>query len=262
MKILFVGDIVGRAGRDAALSLMPDLRAEYKPDLVIANAENVAGGWGITPPLAASLLAGGMDVLTMGNHTWAKAEGEDVMETYSRVLRPANYPPGTPGRGFGLFKTTTGALVGVANLNGRTFMDPLDDPFRCADDIIEHLSAHTKVLFFDFHAETTSEKIAFGWHCDGRASAVVGTHTHVPTADERVLPEGTAYISDVGMCGPTEGVIGMDKDIVLTRFRTQMPHRFKVAEGPTALNGVVIDIDDATGRAHSIERIFRRDGEH
>lgn len=260
MKILFIGDIVGKPGRDAALTLVPGLRAEFAPDLVIANAENIAGGWGITPPIADLLLRGGMDVLTMGNHTWAKAEGEAVMETQARVLRPANYPPGTPGRGFGLFKTASGALVGVANLNGRTFMEPLDDPFRAADAIIRELSAHTKVMFFDFHAETTSEKIAFGWHCDGRVSAVVGTHTHVPTADERVLPGGCAYITDAGMCGPLNGVIGMDREIVLARFRTQMPHRFKVAEGPAALNGVIIDINEETGRARSIERVYRHDG--
>lgn len=262
MKILFIGDIVGRPGRDAALELVPLLRAEFSPDLVIANAENSAGGWGITPPIAAMFLSGGMDVLTMGNHTWAKSEGEEVMETQARVLRPANFPPGAPGRGFGLFKTLSGSLVGVANLNGRTFMEPLDDPFRAADDIIKQLSAHTKVLFFDFHAETTSEKIAFGWHCDGRASAVVGTHTHVPTADERVLPGGTAYITDVGMCGPIDSVIGMDKDIVLARFRTQLPHRFKVADGPAALNGVLIDVNEATGKARSIERVYRRDSSH
>ena len=259
MKILFIGDIVGKPGRDAALELVPVLRAEFAPDLVIANAENIAGGWGITPPIADLLLHGGMDVLTMGNHTWAKAEGEAVMETQARVLRPANYPPGTPGRGFGLFKTASGAMVGVANLNGRTFMEPLDDPFRAADAIISELSAHTKVLFIDFHAETTSEKIALGWHCDGRVSAVVGTHTHVPTADERVLPGGTAYITDAGMCGPVNGVIGMDREIVLARFRTQMPHRFKVAEGPAALNGVIIDINEETGRARSIERVYRHD---
>ena len=262
MIILFIGDIVGKPGRDAALALVPILRAEYKPDLVIANAENIAGGWGITPPIAQMLLHGGMDVLTMGNHTWAKAEGEAVMETQARVLRPANYPPGTPGRGFGLFKTASGALVGVANLNGRTFMEPLDDPFRAADAIISEVAAHTKVIFFDFHAETTSEKVAFGWHCDGRVSAVVGTHTHIPTADERVLPGGCAYITDAGMCGPINGVIGMDKEIVLARFRTQMPHRFQVAEGPAALSGVVIDINEATGKARSIERVYRHDGTH
>ena len=259
MKILFLGDIVGKPGRDAALAHLPLLRAEYSPDLVIANAENVAGGWGITPPLAQILLSSGIDVITMGNHTWAKTEGIEVMEDEARVLRPANYPPGTPGRGFGLYKTATGGLVGVANLNGRTFMEPLENPFRIADDIIAQLSGQTKVLFFDFHAETTSEKVAFGWHCDGRVSVVVGTHTHVPTADEQVLPGGTAYITDAGMCGPQHSVIGMDVETVLAKFVTQMPHRFKVAEGKAMVCGIIADVDEATGKARSIERILRRD---
>lgn len=258
MKILFIGDIVGKPGRDAALHLIPDLRSEFAADLVIANAENVAGGWGITPPLARQLLSGGIDVITLGNHTWAKSDGLDVIEEQPRVLRPANYPPGAPGRGFGLFKTAnSGALVAVANLNGRTFMEPLDDPFRMADEIIAQVSTQANVIFFDFHAETTSEKMAFGWHCDGRVSAVVGTHTHVPTADERLLPGGTAYITDVGMCGPEDSVIGMDVETVLLRFRTQLPHRFRVADGKAILCGVSIDIDENTGRARSIERIRR-----
>lgn len=259
MRILFIGDIVGKPGREAALHLVPQLREEYSIDLAIANAENVAGGWGITPPIARMLLGGGMDVLTMGNHTWSKTEGLDVFEEEPRALRPANYPPGTPGRGYGLFKTASGTVVGVANLNGRVFMDALDDPFRIADDVIRCLSMHTKVIFVDFHAETTSEKVAFGYHCDGRVSAVVGTHTHVPTADERILPGGTAYISDVGMCGPENSVIGMDVETVLLRFRTQMPHRYKVAEGRGVLNGVVVDIDESTGAARAIERVSRLD---
>jgi len=259
MIILFIGDIVGKPGRDAALALTPILRDEMGIDLVIANAENVAGGWGITPPLARVLLEGGIDVITMGNHTWAKTDGLDVINEEPRVLRPANYPPGAPGRGSGLFKTASGDLVGVANLNGRTFMEPLDDPFRAADEIIACYRTKTKVLFFDFHAETTSEKQAFGWHCDGRVSAVVGTHTHVPTADERVLPGGTAYVSDAGMCGPENSIIGMDIESALQRFRTQLPVRFRVAEGKAVLNGVVIDVDEETGHARSILRIVRRD---
>lgn len=259
MKILFLGDIVGKPGRDAVLAHIPALRAEYQPALVIANAENAAGGWGITPQIARTLLSGGVDVLTMGNHTWARTEGADMLDLEPRVLRPANYPPGAPGRGFGLFKTPCGIMVGVANLNGRTFMEPLDDPFRAADDIIAQLSGQAKVLFFDFHAETTSEKVAFGYHCDGRVSAVIGTHTHVPTADERILPRGTAYQTDAGMCGPADSVIGMEVETVLARFRTQLPHRFKVAEGKAVLSGALIDVDQATGRARSIERIQRRD---
>ena len=237
--------------------MTPVLRAEFSPDLVIANAENAAGGWGITPDIARVLLSGGMDVLTLGNHAWSKQDAVDFLPGEARVLRPANYPPGAPGRGHGLYKTAKGTLIGVANLNGRTFMEPLDDPFRAADEIIAALRSQTPILFFDFHAETTSEKVAFGWHCDGRVSAVVGTHTHVQTADERVLPGGCAYITDAGMCGPENSVIGMDIEAVLARFRTQMPHRFVVADGPVRLCGVMIDIDERTGFATHIERISR-----
>ena len=258
MKIVFLGDIVGKPGREAALTVVPILRAEYAPDLIVANAENVAGGWGITGEIARALHAGGIDVVTLGNHTWAKPDAYDFLGAETRVLRPANYPPGAPGRGWGLYKTASGLTVGVANLIGRIFMEPLDDPFRAADEVIAHLRPHTNVLFFDFHAETTSEKQAFGWYLDGRASAVVGTHTHVQTADERVLPGGTAYITDVGMCGPENSVIGMDVSIVVERFRTQLPHRFQVATGdPTRVCAVVVSVDPDTGRATGIERISR-----
>jgi hypothetical protein len=257
MKILFIGDIVGKPGRDAVLIMVPVLRAEFAPDLVIANAENIAGGWGITADIARALHQGGIEVITLGNHTWAKADAYEMLSEAAQVLRPANYPPGAPGRGHGLFKTTSGQLVGVANLNGRIFMDPLDDPFRAADEIIAHLSPQTPILFFDFHAETTAEKVAFGRHCDGRTSAVVGTHTHVQTADERILPGGTAYITDAGMCGPDDSVIGMDVSVSLARFRTQMPHRLQVATGPVRLCGVIVTVDAATGRATSIERVSR-----
>jgi len=258
MKIVFLGDIVGKPGREAALTVVPILRAEYAPDLIVANAENVAGGWGITGEIARALHAGGIDVVTLGNHTWAKPDAYDFLGAETRVLRPANYPPGAPGRGWGLYKTASGLTVGVANLIGRIFMEPLDDPFRAADEVIAHLRPHTNVLFFDFHAETTSEKQAFGWYLDGRASAVVGTHTHVQTADERVLPGGTAYITDVGMCGPENSVIGMDVSIVVERFRTQLPHRFQVATGgPTRVCAVLVSVDPDTGRAAGIERISR-----
>lgn len=257
MIILFVGDLVGKPGREAALTMMPILRAEFGPDLVVVNAENVAGGLGITPEIARVLLDNGMDVLTLGNHAWSKREAYEFLDAEPRVLRPSNYPPGSPGRGHGLYKTRKGALVGVANVNGRTFMEPLDDPFRAADEIIAALHPLTSLLFIDFHAETTSEKAAFGWHCSGRVSAVVGTHTHVQTADERILPGGTAFITDAGMCGPEDSVIGMDVAVSLERFRTQRPHRFQVAEGPVRLCGVVVDIDEATGRAQRIERISR-----
>ena len=259
MKILFLGDIVGKPGRDAALGHLPGLRADFQADMVIANAENSAGGWGITPPIARQLLSAGVDVITMGNHTWAKTDGLDVINEEPRLLRPANYPPGTPGRGCGLFKASCGVTVGVANLNGRIFMEPLDDPFRSADEIIHCLRSQTSVIVFDFHAETTSEKQAFGWHCDGRVSAVIGTHTHVATADERVLPGGTAFITDAGMCGPENSVIGMDVEASIARFRTQLPHKFRVAEGKSVVNGVALDIDETTGRARHIERFARRD---
>ena len=257
MNILFFGDIVGKPGRDILLERIGGLRAEYQADLVVANAENSAGGKGITHSITRALLDGGVDVITMGNHTWSKAEGVEVLDTEARALRPANFPPGTPGRGCGVYKTAGGAHVGVANLNGRIFMEPLDDPFRAADDIIAKLHEHAKVLLFDFHAETTSEKSAFGWHCAGRVSAVVGTHTHVPTADERILPGGTAYITDVGMCGPRDSVIGMDVETILQKFRTQMPSRFLVAEGSAMICGVAIDVDEQSGKARSIERIYR-----
>ena len=245
MNILFFGDIVGKSGQDALLAHIHSLRAEFDADLVVANAENVAGGWGITDAITRKLLGGGIDVLTMGNHTWAKTEGVEVIADEPRILRPANYPPGTPGRGYGVYKTTGGAHVGVANLNGRIFMDPLDDPFRAADEIIAKVREHARVLLIDFHAETTSEKAAFAYHCAGRVSAVVGTHTHVPTADERILPGGTAFLTDAGMCGPEHSIIGMDIDIIVEKFRTQMPHRFKVAEGQAILCGA----RDRRGRA-------------
>ncbi|MBC7808185.1 MAG: TIGR00282 family metallophosphoesterase [Akkermansiaceae bacterium] len=259
MKILFFGDIVGKPGRDAVLATLPGLRDEYSPDMVIANAENIAGGWGITPGIAHCLLTSGIDVVTMGNHTWAKDDGVQVIADEPRVLRPMNYPPGAPGRGGGLFRTKAGVLIGVANIVGRVFMEPLDDPFRAADEFLATFGAKTNVLFIDFHAETTSEKVAFGYHCNGRASVVVGTHTHVPTADERVLSDGTAYITDVGMCGPVESVIGMDVEAILQRFRTQLPqYRARVAEGAGMINAVLVEVDENTGKARSITRVCRQ----
>lgn len=259
MKILFFGDIVGKPGRDAVLGALPALQDEWSPDMVIANAENIAGGWGITPSIAHALLTGGIDVVTMGNHTWAKEDGAEVIASEARVLRPMNYPPGAPGRGCGLFRTPRGVLVGVASIMGRVQMEPMDDPFRAADDFIGTMRGKTDVLFIDFHAETTSEKVAFGWHCDSRVSAVAGTHTHVTTADERVLPGGTAYITDVGMCGVMDSVIGMDKEAVVMRFRTQLPqYRNRVAEGVGTAHGVMIDIDEASGKARNIVRVSRR----
>ena len=258
MTILFLGDIVGKAGREIVLSLLPGLHEEFSPDLVIANAENAAAGLGITPPLAKTLLGGGIDVLTLGNHTWAKRDDLSFLDD-PRVLRPANYPPGTPGRGFGVFRTRSGALLGVANLLGRVGMDPVDDPFRCAGEILSQIKLQTPCALIDFHAEATSEKVAMGWHVDGSASAVIGTHTHVPTADERILPGGTAFLTDAGMCGPLDSVIGMKVETALLRFVTGMPQRYEVAEGRAKLCGATVEIDEKTGRAQKIARIAREE---
>lgn len=254
-----LGDIVGKVGRDAALSMLPHLMDLHSPDFVIVNGENSAGGLGITPDIATQFLRNGVDAITLGNHTWSKRDIALYMETEHRVIRPANYPAGTPGAGYRVFTAENGVNVGVANLLGRTFMDPLDDPFRMADTIIDCFTHKADVSFFDFHAEATSEKVAFGYYLDGRASVVVGTHTHIQTADERILPHGTAYISDVGMVGPQESILGMDAHVGIQRFLTQMPHRFQVAEGVAVLCGLFVDVDPNTGRASHIERIQMRD---
>jgi hypothetical protein len=254
-----LGDLVGKAGRDAAQTMLPTLQATYSPHLVVVNGENAAGGLGITPEIASDLLQGGVHVITLGNHTWNKRVIVDYLDEEPRLLRPANYPPGTPGRGCGLFTASNGIKVGVANLLGRVFLEPLDDPFRTADGILTAFQEQTSVSFFDFHAEATSEKTAFGSYLDGRASAVVGTHTHVQTADERLLPHGTAYITDVGMVGPQDSIIGMNTEIIVKKFLTGVPHRHEVASGPVVLCGIIVDVDDQTGRAARIERIQIRD---
>ncbi len=250
-----VGDVVGKPGRTITLDWLPRLRTRHKVDFVIVNAENAAAGIGITAEIATELLKrGGADVITLGNHAWGKREIYNYLDAEPRILRPANYPPGAPGRGYAVYTSSQGD-VGVVTLQGRTFMDPVDDPFRMIDDIVTEISARTKVIFVDFHAEATSEKQAFGWYVDGRVSAVVGTHTHIQTADERVLPKGTAYLTDVGMTGPVHSIIGMNTDIILSRFTSLLPARFEVADGVAQLCGVLIDIDPATGRAAAIERI-------
>jgi metallophosphoesterase (TIGR00282 family) len=261
VRILMLGDIVGKIGRDAVQTMMPTLNEMYQPHFVIVNGENSAAGLGITPDIARRLFGSGVDVITLGNHTWSKRDVMDYLDQEPRLLRPANYPAGTPGAGFGIFpcRCSGAGRVGVANLLGRTFMDPLDDPFRLADTILESFRGQTHVSFFDFHAEATSEKNAFGCYLDGRASVVVGTHTHVQTADERILPHGTAYLTDVGMVGPQISILGMNAHESVQRFVTQMPHRFEVAAGPVTLCGVVTDIDETTGRASRIERIQIRD---
>jgi 2',3'-cyclic-nucleotide 2'-phosphodiesterase len=262
VKILFIGDIFGRPGRGIVKSRLPELVRLHAPDLIIANGENAAAGFGITPQLAEELLDLGIEVITTGNHVWDKRELLEYFQMADgnphaparRVLRPANYPPKMPGWGKYEGKTRSGVPYAVINLQGRVFMGSNDDPFRVADQVLQETQA--KVIFVDMHAEATSEKIALGWYLDGRVTAVVGTHTHVPTADERVLPKGTAYQTDVGMTGPYDGVIGVQKELVVGKFLNNMPVRFEPATGDVKLCGVVIECDGETGRARGIERIM------
>lgn len=255
MKVLFIGDIVGSPGRAAIRLLLPKLKKRHKIDLSVANAENAAGGSGLTPRLAQELLGSGLDILTSGDHIWKRREILEVLDAEMRILRPANYPKGSPGRGYGVFKTTKGVAVAVINLEGRVFMSSLDCPFKRAEEIIAEVKDEAKVILVDMHAEATSEKIALGWFLDGRASAVLGTHTHIQTADQRILTKGTAYITDLGMAGPYDSVIGRKIEQILARFLTQMPVRFEMAKDNVQMHGVVLDIDEKTGRARSIERI-------
>jgi len=255
LRLLMIGDIVGRPGRRAVKQNLPDLLGGKKIDLVIANGENAAGGNGITREVAREILSCGVDVITMGNHVWNQKESYTYIEKESRIIRPGNYPPGTPGRGAGIFKAKNGIDVGVVNISGRVFMQELDCPFRKADELVNGLKGKADIVLVDFHAEASSEKMAMGWYLDGRVSAVCGTHTHVQTADERVLPGGTAYISDVGMTGPADSVIGVKKELVIEKFITQMPRRFEVAEGLFQFNAAIIEIDPLTARAVHIERI-------
>ncbi len=255
MKILFIGDIVGKAGRQAIDSVLEKVIADYKIDFTIANGENAAGGMGITPPIAIEILNQGVDVLTSGNHIWAKKEIFPFLDEELRILRPANYPPKVPGRGSGLFHSARGQGVGVLNLEGRVFMKNLDCPFRVGEREVETLSSETKIILVDFHAEATSEKMAMGWFLDGKVSAVLGTHTHVQTSDERILDGGTAYITDVGMTGPLASVIGIRKEVALERLLTQIPWKFDVASEGIELQGVVIDVDPQTGRSKDIQTI-------
>lgn len=251
-----IGDIVGKPGRNAILDNLSSLSRELSIDFVIANGENAAGGHGITKEIAKQLFATGVDVFTMGNHVWNKKEIISYIEKENRIIRPANYPPGTPGAGYNIFQTSNGNLIAVINLSGRIFMQELDCPFRKIDEILNEINYRTNIIFVDFHAEATSEKVAMGWYLDGRVTAVCGTHTHVQTADERILPNGTAYITDIGMTGPRDSVIGVNANIVIEKFITQMPRRFEVADTNYQLNAVVIDVDPTSGTATKIERIF------
>jgi len=258
MNILFIGDIVGSPGREAIEKLLPGLQEEFALQFVIANAENAAGGSGVTQRVAEDLFSSGVDVLTSGDHIWKKREIFEFINQEERILRPINFPSGAPGRGSGIFKTKGGVKVGVINVNGRVFMEALENPFRTTLAAQEILSQETKIIIVDIHAEATSEKVALGWYLDARVSAVLGTHTHIQTADERILPQGSAYITDVGMTGPCDSVIGRRKEDVLERFLTSIPVRFEVAKENIQLQGVVLEIDENTGKAKSIVRIQRK----
>ncbi len=254
MNVLMVGDVFGEPGRAALRKLLPRLRQEHDIDLAVVNVENAAGGFGVTPPMVREFLDHGADVLTSGNHIWDRKEIVDVIGKENLLLRPANFPPGTPGVGWVTVKAGP-HRVGVLNLMGRVFMQPIDCPFRTADALLPEIRRETPVVLVDMHAEATSESVAMGWYLAGRVTAVVGTHRHVQTADERVLPGGTAYITDLGMTGPVDSVIGVDKDLILRRFLTQMPVKFEPAKGPAALHGAIVVADPESGRASDIRRL-------
>jgi 2',3'-cyclic-nucleotide 2'-phosphodiesterase len=255
VKLLFIGDVIGKPGRQAVSRELHRLVDRYMVDLVIANGENAAGGFGITEDTANDLFKCGIDVLTSGNHIWDKKESVSFVNREERLLRPANYPDGAPGRGSGLYTTAGGARVAVLNLEGRVFMNNLDCPFRTADREIARLQGETPIILVDFHAEATSEKTSLGWYLDGRISAMIGTHTHIQTADERILPGGTAYLTDAGMTGSIDSVIGVRKDEAIAKFLSQLPTKFEVAKNNLRLNAVAVAVDEKSGRAVSVERI-------
>ena len=255
MRILFIGDIFGKPGREVARRAIPALIERESLDFVIANVENSAAGFGVTGDLADAILSYGVDAMTSGNHVWDKKEILDYIPRQPRLIRPANFPPGTPGRGSYVGKTRTGEPIGVINVMGRIFMQPLDDPFAVVQKEIEAMRGKARVILVDFHAEATSEKVAMGWHLDGRVTAVFGTHTHVQTADDRILPKGTAYLTDVGMTGPHDSIIGVTTEVALGRFLNGMPARFESATGPGRLNAVLVTADRSTGRATAIQRL-------
>lgn len=254
MKILFIGDIIGKPGRRAVRELLPQIVSDCLIDCVIANCENAAAGFGVTHDIIDELFQSHIDVLTSGNHIWDKKEVMNFIGDYKNLLRPANYPAGTPGYGSVVLPTRSGGKVAVINLVGRVFMQPYDCPFRVAEREIEKVKHKTSAVIVDFHAEATSEKKTLGWFLDGQVSAVLGTHTHVQTADETILTKGTAYITDVGMTGPFDSVIGIKKEEILERFLTQIPNKFDVAKGDVRLQGVLLDVDEQSGRSRSIER--------
>jgi metallophosphoesterase (TIGR00282 family) len=259
VKILFIGDIIGEPGRKTVARHVPKLVRERGVDCVIANAENAAGGFGVTPDVARELFSVGVHVITSGNHIWDKKEIIEYIKDEPRLLRPANYPKGTPGKGSVVVTTASGEKVGVLQLMGRVAMPALDCPFRVGKHEVDALRREVRTVIVDMHAEATSEKMAMGWYLDGEVSGVFGTHTHVQTADERILPKGTAYLTDVGMVGPTESVIGIKKEIAIEKFLSQMPRRFEVAPGPCVFSAVLFEVDTAMGKALSIERLRMQD---
>jgi 2',3'-cyclic-nucleotide 2'-phosphodiesterase len=255
MRLLFIGDIIGRPGRELLRKGLKGLVQHHGVEFVIANAENSAAGFGVTKDIGDTLLEYGVDVMTSGNHVWDKKEAMDYIATERRLLRPANYPAGAPGRGSCVVEAGDGRPVGLVNVMGRVFMTPLDDPFAVVLKEIESVRARARIIVVDFHAEATSEKVAMGWHLDGKVTLVVGTHTHVQTADERILPNGTAVLTDAGMTGPHDSIIGMEREPAMHRFLTGLPAKFEPATGNPRLNGVIVDADDATGKATGILRI-------
>ncbi|MBM4245317.1 MAG: TIGR00282 family metallophosphoesterase [Deltaproteobacteria bacterium] len=255
MRLLFLGDVVGKGARQVLRRRLRGVRRERGVEFVVANGENAAGGKGLDPDSADELFDAGVDVITTGNHVWQHRTLLPVLEHETRILRPANFPEGNPGRGWTVQRAANGSSVAVVNLIGRVFMGGFDCPFRAVDRILAQIAGEADVVLVDMHAETTSEKVAMGWHLAGRVAGVVGSHTHVQTADERVLPGGTAYLTDAGMCGPVDSVIGMRRDEVLRRFLNQMPVRFEVAKGPIVVQGALLDVDPGSGRATAIERV-------
>jgi hypothetical protein len=258
LRILFIGDVNGKVGRRMAAAHLPPLRRERGVDLCVVNGENAAGGFGITGEMADELFRAGADVLTSGNHIWNRKEAYDILMREPRLLRPSNYPAGVPGKGIFVVPGPAGA-VAVINLMGRVFMPPVECPFREADRLLGELAPEVRMVLVDIHAEATSEKVALGWYLDGRVSAVIGTHTHIQTADARILPKGTAYLSDAGMTGPADSVIGIKTPIAVGKFLTGVPVRMEAADGPGQLNGALIEVDPSTGRAASIERVDIRE---
>ncbi|MFS0863890.1 TIGR00282 family metallophosphoesterase [Fredinandcohnia sp. 179-A 10B2 NHS] len=258
MKILFIGDVVGSPGRDMISEYLPKLKAKFRPTLTVINGENAAGGRGITNKIYNQFIESGAQAVTLGNHSWDNKEIFEFIDSAKYLVRPANFPEETPGKGL-IFCHVNGQDIAIINLQGRTFLPPIDCPFKKADELIEQAKKKTSIIFVDFHAEATSEKLAMGWYLDGRVTAVVGTHTHVQTADNRVLPGGTAFITDVGMTGPYDGILGMDRESVIKKFITSLPVRFEVVTGRSQLNGVLIELDQKTGKAKNINRILIND---